>query len=315
MSLLYLSGRSEQNSNDELFLNDQLLGMGTSITSVTGSLAWIEAMVVARCFTASFNFVKLMSNQLTPDALSIFADRFAAIYGLATLGRGTIPTNLNQIQSYIALKEQTVGTPPTLSAVSNFISELIGQSFVGIEYVDPHVQSTATTGPVAPGQLWISPLNTILIRIWQPRDNQDNLLVSSADFINNSSNYMAVVQPWMPADVAIRNLQLSYSGASSLPNYALGNNVVSGAMNGTTITGVGTTFGSDFPMVALGYQMPIEVMGNDNKLYTYRVVSVQSDMSLTVATPIVSTFTARTYRILGIQMDAPNALDNMAFNS
>lgn len=314
MSLLYLAGKAEHNSDDELLLQDQLNTMGSAITAVPGSLAWCEAYAISRAMNGALNYIELMGNQLTPNSLSIFADRFAAIYGIATQGNGEVPTNLNKIQTYVGLKQAIIGTLPNLAAVTQYISILLGQVFIDLEYIDHNVQSLATMGPVADGYLWFSPLSTVLVRVWQPRDNRDNFLMSRADFINISNSYKSFAQSWLPADIAIRNLELLYPGNDGYGSYASGLNVVSSSASSHTITGVATTFINDCPNVPLGYQMPIEIVDDLNQRQTYHIITVNSNTQITTLEPIVNNITSRTYRLLGIQMDVPYALDNMCFN-
>jgi len=314
MSTLYLSGSAEHNSNLELFLTDQLLGMGSAISAEPGSLAWIEAFAIAKAFNAAFNFVELMGNQLSPTSLSIFADRFGAIYGIATQGNGIIPTNLPQIQTYVGLKEAVFGTLPNEAAVGRYISILLGQVFIDLEYVDPQIQSLATHAPVPATSFWFSPLSTLLVRVWRPRDNQDNYLMSESDFFNISNSYKNFVLPWMPADIATRNLELLYPGNDGYGGFALAKNVINSTAGSTTITGIFTAFTTDLANVALGFHMPIEVVDDTNAVHTYHVIDVIDDFTVTILEPIVNNITNRTYRLLGIQMDAPLALDNMCFN-
>lgn len=314
MSTLFLRGAAEHNSDDELLLTDQLLGMGSAVTSEQGSLAWCEAFAISKALCAALNFVELMGNQLSPTNMSIFADRFATIYGIATQGNGIVPTNLNQIQTYVGLKEAVFGTSPSYSSVSQYIKAVLNQTFIDLEYIDPHLQSLATMEPLTDGYEWFSPLSTLLVRVWQPRDNQDNLLMSTPTFLSVSNSYKSFVQPWLPSDIAVRNLHLVYAGNDGYGSYAAAFNVISGSANTNTITGVGTTFIADLPNVPLGYDMPIEVVDDLNQLQTYHVISVNSNTSITVLENIVNNITSRTYRLLGIQMDRNYVLDDSCFN-
>jgi hypothetical protein len=314
MSTLYLSGSAEHNSNLELFLTDQLLGMGSAISAEQGSLAWIEAFAIAKAFNAAFNFVKLMGNQLSPNSISIFGDRFGAIYSIATQGNGLVPDNLPQIQTYVGLKEAVFGTIPNFAAVDRYISVILGEVFIDLEYIDPQLQSLATMAPVPDGYFWFSPLSTLLVRVWQPRDNQDNSLMLTAAFSNTVSLWKNFVQPWLPADIASRNYQLLYPGNDGYGTYASGWNVINATAGTNTITGVLTTFNDDLSDVSLGFFMPIEVVDDAGELNTYHVVNVNSDTSITVYEVIINNITNRRYRLLGIQMDSPFVLDNACFN-
>ncbi len=313
MSNLYLSGSAEQGSNLELFLNDCLNMMGNgSITHNQGSLAWCESYAMAKALAAALNFINLMGNQLSPDSLSIFGDRYADLYDLPTQGNGLIPDNLNEIKDYISLKSATFGTLCSYSNVKDYVAAILGSIFIDLEYIDPNIQSIATHSP--PAGLWISPLSSLLVRIWQPRDNQDNLIMDNNTFHVNRNKYINFLQAWMPAYIAVRSLNLLYSGNNSLPNYVGGNNVISGVSGTNVLSGIGTAFTTDFGGVALGFSMPIEVVDNNNNLQTFHIAHVNSDTSLTLVEYLNSNITNRTYRCLGIQMDVPFVLDNACFN-
>ena len=324
---LYLGGRGNHNDNAELLLNDQLAGMGSAITSLEGSLAWIEAYVISIALNSCLNTVQLLSNQFTPQNISVYADRWASIYGIGVLGNGIIPDNLAQIMLYMSLKEALFGSPPSLAATMQYIGAVLGivaddGIFIDIEWA-PEVQYLATMQPLS-HTIWFSPLSVMYVRVWQPRDNQDNLLMPTNVFLNTVDSYKSFVQEWQPAYIAVRNMQLLYTGNndknSSTPTYgsgyANGYNVISVSAGGTTVIGTNTTFTADLADVnALGYQMPIEVVDDNNVLQTYLVSHVSTDTHLTISTVAQNNITNRTYRLLGIEMDSLYALDNMLFNS
>jgi hypothetical protein len=312
---LYLSGSAKQNSDVDLLLADQLSGMGTAITNEYGSIAWIEAFVIAKSFAACLNFIQLLSNQLSPNSLSIYARRFAVIYEIAVQGNNVIPTNLVQIQNYIAARQAEFGTVSNYANVYQYLKTNVGQAFIDIEYPDPMLQSSAT---FAPGS-WYAPLSVLLVRLWQPRSNQEGLLMDKATFLQLANNYKLFLQSWLPSNLVIQNYQLIYSGANTNPannisNYMYGINIISATAGGITITGSGTNFTTDFAKANLGYHMPIEIVDDTGVLQTYHIASVKSNTLMTTYEVIEFPITKRTYRCLGIQMDVPNVLDYACFN-
>lgn len=313
--MLYVAGKGHHNDITELLLNDLLAGMGDGITQEEGSLAWIEAFTISRMLAGLFNFIQLLSNQLTPNNVSIYADRWAAIYGLGVLGNGILPTNLAYIQQYMALKEAVFGTPPNLSATIEYIAAVIGNIFIDIEW-SPEIQYLATRAPLTGDEVWFSPLSVMFVRIWQPRDNEDNLLMPDNVFITLHNQYKAFVQQWQPAYIGVRNKWLQYPGNDGYGSYEAGTNVVSGTAGSSTLLGIDTAFESDLADVnALGYEMPVEVVDDNGDLQTYLVKTVNSDTSLTLVSPIINNITNRRVRLLGIQMDENLALDaGMLFN-
>jgi hypothetical protein len=292
--------------------------MGSAITSEQGSIAWIEAYVLSIGLNAGLNLIQLLSNQLTPSDISVFAQRWAAIYNIGSLGNGVIPTNLADIKEYISLKQALFGTPPSLAATMQYIGAVLGVPpdgcFINIEWA-PEVQYLATRAPLTGSQIWFSPLSVMYVRVWQPRDNKDNLIMPNNIFFNVVDSYKSFVQEWQPAYIAVRNMQLLYPGNDGYGSYATGENVVTGTAGSLYLVGVGTTFTTDLVDVnSLGYPMPLEIVDDNNKLQTYIVSHVTDDTHLILTTPLLNSVTSRTYKLLGIEMDAPYALDNMLFN-
>ena len=185
--MLYLGGRGNHNDNSELLLNDQLQAMGSAITTLEGSVAWVEAYVISIALNSCLNTVQLLSNQLTPDDISVYADRWATMYGIGILGNGIIPNNLAQIMLYMSLKQAEFGSPPSLAATIQYIGAVLGVVaqdgiFIDIEWA-PEVQYLATMAPPPINVQWFSPLSVMYVRVWQPRDNQDNLLMPNNVFL------------------------------------------------------------------------------------------------------------------------------------
>lgn len=315
MALLYLVGQNEENSELDLLLKDNLLSMGSAVTSAQGSLAWIEAYAIANCQMAALNFIRLLSNQLTPTQMSVFARRFAAIYNLNATGTNVIPDNLPQLQETIALKEALFGTPNTFSNVYQYISAVLGQIFIDLEF-NYQIQNTASgfIPPQTPPLPWFSPLSIMYVREWQPRDNQDNILMPTPLFLTTKNSYKAFVQEWLPAYGAVQNMQLLYTGNDTVaPQYGTSNTITAVA-GANVITGNGgCAFETDLAAVANGLLLPIEVVDDLNQVHTYHVTQVIDNNHVVIKENVINAITARSYRLLGIQMDVNYALDNMLF--
>lgn len=330
MSQLYLSGQDELNSELDLLLKDNLASMGSAVTQEQGSLAWCEAYAISNCQMAALNFIRLLSNQFTPSEMTVYARRFAAIYGLNATGSGVIPTNLSQLQGTIALTQALFGTPNNFTNVSQYIQSILGQAFIDIEFA-PEIQYLATQGPLTTGQSWFSPLSIMFIRQWQPRDNQDHILMPTNVFLSATNAYQAFVQNWLPAYATVMNMQLQYSGNDGYGINSLGvqgnqadgyspygsKNTITAHTGNNVIFGNGACgFVSDLAGVnANGWQMPIEVVDDTGAIQTYHVTSVVNDNFILIKETILNPITNRSYRLLGIQMDSPYALDgSMLFN-
>lgn len=334
MSLLYLTGEEETNSELALLLADNLASMGSAITQDQGTLAWSEAYAIALTQQASLDFIRLISNQLDPMTMSVYARRYAAIYNLPATGNNAIPDNLAQLQVAIGLKNALFGTPNTFTNVYQYIKGVLGEIFIDLESIH-EIQNLAfgNAPPRKPTNFWFSPLSILLVREWQPRDNQDNLLMPTNVYLQTVDLYKNFVQNWLPAYSAPRNMELLYVGndgygitsgdvnqfpTPTVPTTQYGSeNTIFASVGNTYIQGNdGCNFIADFQGAILnGWQMPIEVVADDNKLYTYHVLAqAMSTNYVNIVEEIEVSITNRSYRLLGCQADSPYVSDNALLN-
>lgn len=322
-------GRSSRFTNLRFLLNEQLNGMGDYLSKEVGSLAWCEALTFARAMNTANNFVQLMANQLSPADASVLLDQWKQVFSVS-------PLPDVQAQEIIELKQQQFGMPPILTNLNAVLVELLGSIFINLQWA-PELQWLATTDPktqiITDGYQYTSPLSITYVYMWQPRDNQDNLIMDNATFINTSESYKQLLEQWSPAYNSFLSMNLvnrgfqdgyanNYNGAN-FNNYIDGYNVVSGVAGSKTITGVGTAFltypdgslGDFIQAVNEGYNPPIQIVDDSGVLQTYFVSAVNSNTSLTTTTPLINSITSRTYRLLGIVMDTDGMLDAAFFNN
>lgn len=323
MPLIPAFGTAIQTSDLAFMLQDQLSGMGDFLTQDVGTLNWIEAMTNARCLASALQFIKLMSNQLSPNSANIFLNRWAQIYN--TLGL----FDPEAIENYVELKQAEFGTPPTISNIDTYLADTLGNVFIDVEWT-PELQFLATTDPltqVNPGHPYKTPLYNVLVYVWQPRDGYDNLLMPDSVFNSIEESWRAVMESWNPSYITFITENLSNRGFEdgyannynglNFNNYLDGYNVISGSSGSTTITGTGTAFllypngqpGDFAPAVNEGFFPPLQVIDDAGALQTYFVSAVASNTSLTITTPLVNNITNRTYRTLGFILDNNGILD------
>jgi hypothetical protein len=317
-------GTSIQTSDLNFLLTDSLNSMGDYLTQEVGSLNWIECMTNARALATAKQFVTLLANQLSPNSASIFLNRWAAIYN--TTGLSSVPA----IESYIEQKQAQFGTPPSLSNLNEYFQDTLGEIFINLQ-VAPELQPHATTDPavqiVQDGLAYNAPLTTVFVYVWQPRDNQDNLLMPNNQFNSIVESYHQFIEQWNPAYIVFKTMNLTNRGFQdgygngynglSYNNYLDGYNVISGTSGSATITGVGTAFKlypngqiGDFKIsLDCGFNPPIQVVDDSGVLQTYYVESVSSNTGLTLTTNLINNITSRTYRCLGQVLDTVGMLD------
>lgn len=320
-------GKSSQFLNERFLLNEQLSGMGDYLSKEVGSLAWCEALAMARALDTANNFVQLMANQLSPAEASVLLDEWKTIYNIPSFDDG-------DAANLIEIKQEEFGTAPTITNLQTFLNKELGSIFINLQWA-PELQPLATTNPqsIINGSGYITPLAVTYVYVWQPRDNQDNLLMTNNTFTNTVENYQEIADSWSPSYTSFQTMNLGNRGFQdgycnnhngiNFNNYLDGYNVISGTSGSTTITGVGTAFliypngqdGDFYHSTKQGYNPPIQVVDDAGVLQTYYVSSVVSNTSLTITTPLINNITSRTYRCLGIVLDTNGALDGgMLFN-
>lgn len=324
MPLIPAFGTAIQTSDVALMLQDQLSGMGDFLTQDVGSLNWIEAMTNARCLATALQFIKLMSNQLSPNSANIFLNRWATIYN--TLGL----YSPEAIENYVELKQAEFGTPPTISNIDTYLTDTLGDVFIDVEWT-PELQFLATTDPVTQvtldGYSYKTPLYNTLVYIWQPRDGYDNLLLPTSAFNAIADSWRQIMESWNPSYITFITMNLTNRGFQdgygnnynglNFNNYLDGYNIISGSAGSTTINGTNTAFflypdnqPGDFQgAVSEGFNPPLQVVDDRGVLQTYFVLSVQSNTQLTLTTPLLNNITNRTYRTLGFILDTSGVLD------
>lgn len=317
-------GTSILTSDIQFLLQDMLNGMGDFLTQEVGSLNWCECLTDARALAAAKQYVTLLANQLSPNSASIYLNRWATIYN--TLGL----SNPTAIQTYIELKQAQFGTPPNLANLNAFMEKQLGSIFIDLEWT-PELQGLATTNPTVQigedGYAYAAPLSNVMVYVWQPRDNKDNLLMPNNIFNTTVESYRQIMEQWNPNYIRFITMNLTNRGFEdgyangynglNYNNYLDGYNVVSGTAGSQTITGIGTAFllypdgepGDFIRAVNEGYFPPIQIVDDSGDLQTYYVEAVASNTNLTITVPLVNNITNRTYRTLGMTLDTPGMLD------
>ena len=317
-------GTSLQSSDVAFLLQDMLNGMGDFMTQEIGSLNWCEAFTNARALAAAKQYAQLLANQLSPNSSSVYLNRWAQMYN--TLGL----SNPQAIENFIEIKQALFGTPPTLSNIDSFMNYQLGQMFINIQWA-PELQILATTDPLVQitedGYAYRAPLCDVYVYVWQPRDNQDNLLMPTNFYNANVESYRQIMEPWNPSYITFITYNLNNRGFQdgygngynglNYNNYQDGYNVVSGTAGSTSIVGTGTAFqlypngspGDFIYGVEESYYPPIQIVDDNNVLQTYYVESVTDNTHLTITTPLINNITNRTYRTIGFVLDSPSLDD------
>jgi hypothetical protein len=307
-------GSAQQGSELNYFLNTQLAGMGDYITQDQGTMAWCEALVIARMLNAAINFTRLIAAQLDPADASIFLQRWQNIF-------------VAQIQDpiqYIQQIELETNTPPNETNIQSYIQS-VNPDFLTLEWIPLQNSTFASFGPPADGYIFSSVVSTVLVHQWQPRDYNDNYIQSYSLFQEYTNNWQLIVKNWVPANVDIFGCTFTNTGGdgyAALDGYSFQdgyNNPVTGTIGSAILTSVlpsaHSTFEIDFKSVYNGKLtgQPFDIVDDNNNIHTLYVASVQSSTQLTLTQPLITSITGRTYRTLGISLGI-SGLGQSVFN-
>ena len=188
-------------------------------------------------------------------------------------------------------------------------------TYVAPSYNNPSggVNLSGQGGVVLPAGDFFGNLYWLRVRVWQPRDQFGNLLMSQSDFFRYINNYQSFMLGYLPAYCLLSTEHFEYRPIQ-----------VDGVQHGgieanagtNILTGIGTYFDGYssgqyvYPPIRPGD--PIEVVDSTNTLQTYYVDTVVSPTSITTTTTILNaiTYVVGNFRTWGWILDTYN-LDGM----
>ena len=292
-----------KNSTVQLIHDSLNLARGTAYNVDVGSIIWCENLALAKAVSLVWNANATLANNFNPQKMYAFISRWENILGI-------LPNqnmSLIQRQQIIAARFLIFSKPPTAQNVSDLLKLIIPDIFIGIEYNDPlRNQGNFPGGLTVPGGVtlpngpFMSYLNQIKIRIWQPRDHNNNLLMTNSNFQQRQTSFFNFLNNYLPSYVGWKNYRYVTQGPGKI-NMVFGSNVVEG---------VGTTFTTTFSIGST-----FETVDNNNIVRTYIISNIIDDTHLEVINSLTYNNTLGYYRILnGFILDTQN-LDLQYFNS
>ncbi len=276
---------------------------GTAYNVEQGSIVWCENLALAKSIAYIWQANRTLSLNFDPNHMFAFISRWEKILGI-------IPTsneNIIRKQALIAAHFTLFSKPPTPQNVEDLLRIIIPDIFIGVEFNDPlNNQGFYPGGLTVPGGVTLadgpftSYLNSINIRIWQPRNHDNQLLMTNAEFQNQRSVFFSFLNNYLPAYVSYRVKRFITQGPGFI-------NMTQGL---TSVVGVGTTFTTTF---SAGKRF--ETVDNDGNVRTYTVNTITDNTHMTVDNILTFNNTNGYYRLLnGFILDIPQNLDNLLFN-
>jgi hypothetical protein len=289
------------NSTLELILNALNQAQGSAYTSDPGTAVYAQNFAFAKAIWDVFESNQRFINQSDPVRMSAFLSRWENILSLTP---SATDTDLAR-RTAIGAKFKIMALPPTSQNVADLLSQLMGQVFVQLI----HTGSASNTGTY-PGGLTVpggvslpdgnfnSNIAYLAVRLWQPRDQNNNLLMSDQQFKTFASTFKAYLDDYLPAHMTYAWGRITFENTGTLTMTA-----GSTAMVGNTTTWI--TAGS--------YVMPagsvVEVVDDLGALQTFTVATTTTNTAASATLAAPNAITARKYRLKGFYLDRIN-LDN-----
>lgn len=277
---------------------------GTGYDVSEGGIVWCENLALAKVIAYLWQANKTMTLNFDPQSMFSFINRWEKILNIQPLSNQTIVER----QRRIAVQFLLFSKPPTPQNVVDFLKLIIPRSFINVEYNNPlNNQGFFPGGLSVPGGVtladgpFMSYLNQIIIRIWQPRDHNNNLLMTNGEFQNQQKVFYTFLNNYLP----------TYVGYKALRFFTQGPGTITMTTGSSSVVGISTTFLTTFDP---GDRFEtVDDLGN---VRTYTVSSVSDNTHLQVSNILTFNNTNGYYRINnGFFLDIPQNLDNLEMNA
>jgi hypothetical protein len=299
---LFFRGGDQSNSRLELLHKSLNESLGTGFTSEENTIISTINYVIAKEFAYAYEFIDGLSSQQLPFSMSIFLSRWEKILGIYPSAN----SSLYERRKIIAAKFKLKSKPPTVPNISDAIRSYIGDVFIRLEFNRSTQNRGKFPGGLAiPGGVtladgnWTSNLSTLKIHIWQPRDKDENLLMSNAKFQSLRNSFNTFLINYLPA-------YMNFSTVRYVTKLTGTISVASGTKN---LTGSGTLFLSQ--LIPGTY---IEVVDEANQVQVFEVDTITNNTAATLVLPSFNGVASRNGYIQGgFFLDYPKNLDNLSF--
>lgn len=166
---------------------------GTALATENGTVAWVENHAMARVLAEMANAAQRLANQWDPLKTTDFLSRWEKILGIVPAPEASQAER----RMILALKFSLIGEPPTLQVVYDFLTDLLGDFFVGL-IATPSSQADGSVpgGVIIPGGVtlqdgdWRSSVAYIAIQTNKPAGIDDIIFYSAVAQIYQYLNYL-----------------------------------------------------------------------------------------------------------------------------
>ena len=309
MAILPLRCGNSNRADLQQISTSLLAQRGDAITTQVGSVIWVETQAWARALYSIWATNTKMAYQFDPNKMTDFLPRWEAIMGLAALPTDTIQKR----QSRIAARFGLINKMPDTQAVNDLLTASLGITYLGLintPAVSAYGQFPGGTGitggitNIVSGP-WYSTCQELYVEVYHPP------VMTGNQFYNTVNQIFPILNHYLPAYVSFDWFFDSFrdDGYASSDGYQA---YISGTVGSTTLTGWGTAWNTPINNADGTYNIVdgsiIECFDDDGIWRRLEVESVNSNTSITLASPLVSTITNQNYVIQGFFCDCSSTV-------
>lgn len=315
----------DPNRKDYLNLIDTLTqSRGDAISddpdAIVGAEIRAQALIIYYLWCLNNKF----ANQLNPNTMSDYLERWEVIMGLRALPTDTVQDRRNRI----AAKMKLISKTPNSQNVIDLLTSALGSVFLTIiNTVAASAQAGFPSGTSITGGItnitnttWFSTVNNLFIEVQKPS------YMASNQFYATVNQIYTLLQNFLPAYMGFDWFWNGFcdSGNGSSANPA----VITCATGSTAVVGTRTAWRTAYPGKPGEYTINagdiIEAYDDNGNWQRMIVASVTDNTHLTITIPLVTGITNGRYVIQGIWLDIDSTvfpfppstalnLDNSAF--
>lgn len=303
-----MNNNKELEALTESFRNN----LGTAYSKSDDSYIGVLSYTICRMLQNYINTCRSIRLQQTPLSMDDeVVDNVFNMLGFASDNKDTKSKRemLHRIFSR-KTKYQTNGN------VSEYISNMLDDIFLNLSPIsksDTDGNPDGYTVGSIPGGLvtdvvnikdgnWTSPLSFLPVRLWNPRNTFGEEQYSTQEFLTKANSFKPELDRYLPVGVSTNWYTHVGDNHDGNISYAPGDNFISGSS---------TTFLSGISPISNNEEL--EVLSDNNILYTFIVENVLSDTIIQISNPTNLTLTNQSYRRRGVFLGVDGVLGFAGF--
>lgn len=232
----YFRTGSQEDSAFETVLKNLNKARGNAYSSYqdedTSSLVYVENLAYAKAISEIYGAAQRAKNQLDPNKMSVFIPRWNQLLGIIPNYDDTI----DQQKAVIAIKLALLSKRPINAELENLCRAYLGEYFVEIIHdissnnqgsIGNNESLTISGGVTLPADTsWHSGLSHIIIRCWQPRTPEGQVLETDFEYDQRVNRLLYVLDDFLPAYVEASVMRFYKESAQNV--FKIGTDLIDG---------------------------------------------------------------------------------------